>query len=175
MYHSCSVLVTETKKKGTCWIWHCTFSLMASWTMIASVLMTKTMSDVRTSVSKNWMSWFNTASRYLILIVVDCRSPLHIQHEISATTTTTVITSNPSKSKSKARQTQTKNQWDNWIELQLNSLTCPWRSPYSSPHHQEVKCILQKKIKIKYHTNVNLFCKVFLSFLFFYYQKILIC
>lgn len=57
---------------------------MASWTMTASVLMAKTTSEVRTSVSKNWMSWFRAASKYLILIFVDCLSPVHIQHDISA-------------------------------------------------------------------------------------------
>lgn len=60
-----------------------TFSLMASWTITASVLTAKTTSEVRTSVSKNWMSWFKAASRYLILILVDCLSPVHIQHDIS--------------------------------------------------------------------------------------------
>lgn len=62
-----------------------TFSLMASWTITASVLMAKTTSDVRTSVSKYGMSWFRAASKYVILILVDCLSPLHIQHAISAT------------------------------------------------------------------------------------------
>lgn len=34
------------------------------------------------------MSWSNAASRYFILILVACLSPVHIQHEISAATKT---------------------------------------------------------------------------------------
>jgi hypothetical protein len=60
------------------------FSLMASCTATASALMAEITSEVRTSVSKKDTSCRRAASRYRTRIRVDCRSPVHIQHEISA-------------------------------------------------------------------------------------------
>jgi len=109
------------------------------------VLIAKTTSEVRTSVSKNSISCFNAASRYLILILVDCRSPVHIQQEISATNPT-LFQSSIKHLKIKTSKIQKKKIYKKTETCSSigNQLTCPRRSPNSSTHHKEVKCILQK-------------------------------
>uniref|UniRef100_A0A0A9DST8 Uncharacterized protein n=1 Tax=Arundo donax TaxID=35708 RepID=A0A0A9DST8_ARUDO len=61
-----------------------TFSPMASCTSSVSVETPNTMSPVRASVSKNPTSCRSTASRYAFLKAITCRSPVYIQHAISA-------------------------------------------------------------------------------------------